>query len=429
MQQRMRIFFIACLWLSYSLLPTLALARHCGGDRPCQCGDVVDKNYTLPSDLGPCRARGLAVTSHVTLDCAGHAIRGSGEQSRDFGIALADGVSGATIKHCEISGFLRGIRLRVANKNVITHNNIHHNGNFTRSVGYGIDVAGGQENLFQSNFIHHNADEGVHVGTGSHGNLFLENRIEGSGRENVYFLRADRGVLQKNQIRGGGSNSVFVKHSSFLRLEQNVLHDKPTTFRGDAHDNLLIDNTFIRAGIFFQAYEENGVVSSPTKNEVRGGTMSAAKECVKFANASGNIVRDLSLESCTKSIVAENGVGKAENTAIGVAFRPETVFLESSTVLHVGWRLSLSVQDESGAPVVGARVRGVDQQKHLVFDAETTADGKIPSLDVIAYRRNGATKIMQTPHSISVSWGQKSFTREVKVSENQNLTISPGVAR
>lgn len=429
MKYRMIVFFAYCLWLGSSLLSSPALARHCGGERPCQCGDVVDKNYTLSTDLGPCSARGLAVRSNVILDCAGHAIRGSGEQSQDFGVALADGVSGATIKHCEVSGFRRGIRLRAANKNVIVQNIVHHNGNFATRVGYGVDIAGGKDNLLQGNFIHHNADEGVHVGTGSHGNIFIENRIEDSGRENVYFLRADRGVLQKNQIRGGGSNSVFVKHSSFLRIEHNVFHDEPVTVRGDAHDNLLIDNTFVRAGLFFQAYEENGLVSHPTKNEVRGGTMSAAKECVKFASASGNIIRDLSLSHCNRSVVAEAEVGKADNTFIGVVLRPETVILEPTTVVRVGWRLDIMIQDHNGAPVAGARVQGVDVQKNRVFDVETTTDGKIPSQDVIAYVRKGATRVMQTPHVISVSSGQKSLTQEVKVSEHQNLTISLRLAR
>lgn len=185
----------------------------------------------------------------------------------------------------------------------------------------------------------------------------------------------------------------------------------------------------MRAGLFFQAYEENGLVSHPTKNEVRGGTMSAAKECVKFASASGNIIRDLSLSHCNRSVVAEAEVGKADNTFIGVVLRPETVILEPTTVVRVGWRLDIMIQDHNGAPVAGARVQGVDVQKNRVFDVETTTDGKIPSQDVIAYVRKGATRVMQTPHVISVSSGQKSLTQKVKVSEHQNLTISLRLAR
>jgi parallel beta-helix repeat protein len=430
MKQRTIVFLTCCLWwLGYSLLPSLALARHCGGERSCQCGDVVDTNYILPADLGPCAARGLAVASNVTLDCAGHAVRGSGEQSQDFGITLANGVLGSTIKNCEVSGFLRGIRLRAANKNVIAHNTVHHNGNFATHVGYGIDIAGGQENLLQGNFIHHNADEGLHAGTGSHGNIFIENRVEDNVRENFYFLRADRGVLNKNQTRGGGSNSVFVKHSSFLRLEQNVFHDKPVTFRGDAHDNRLVDNIFVKAGLFFQAYEEQGVVSHPTKNEVIGGTMTDATECVKFTSASGNTIRNLSLVHCSLSVVTKAETGGSENTFIDMFLPPTTVRLDPTSILYVGWRVDITVRSEKGAPLVGARVQGFDAQKNLVFDVVTTTDGKIPPQDVIAYVRKGATKTMRTPHLISVSLEQKSLTQEMKVSEPQNLTISLGAAR
>lgn len=375
-------------------------------------------------DLGPCAARGLAVSSGVTFDCAGHAIRGSGEQSTDFGVVLSNGVVGATVKNCTISGFLRGIRLRGANKNQIVHNIVHHNGNFSTRVGYGIDVAGAQENLFQDNHIHHNADEGIHIGTGSHGNRLVDNRIEDNTRENVYFLRADRGVLRKNLVRGGGASSVFIKHSSFLRLENNIFHDKPVMLRGDAHDNTLADNEFVKAGVIFQAYKEHGVVSHPTKNEVTGGTITGARECVKFSGASGNVIRNITLSQCNVGVTAEAETGNTENVFIGVAVKPEVAALDAKSVINVEWKLAMTVQDDKGAPIVGARIQGFDAQKKLVFDITTGADGRAPTQDVIAYSLRGSTKISLTPYRIQVSSEQKTAVREVNISENVVLTIS-----
>jgi parallel beta-helix repeat protein len=419
------IFLPLCgLWLTQGILPALAVARHCGGDQPCQCGDVVDKNYTLPADLGPCPARGLAVVSGITLDCAGRAIRGSGEQPSEFGIVLSRGVSNATVKNCEVSGFLRGIRLQGANKNRILHNVTHHNGNFTTHVGYGIDVAGAQENLFQGNHIHHNADEGIHIGTSSHGNQLIDNRVEDNERENVYFLRADRGILRNNVTRGGGANSVFIKHSSFLRLENNTFHDRPVMLRGDAHDNVLVDNEFVETGIVVQAYEEQGTIFRPTRNEFVGGVIANAKECIKFANTSGNIIRNVTLKNCNRSVVAKAENGNVENTFVNVTLPPETIALDATSVVHVRRRFDLIVQDDKGAPVAGARVQGVDARKNSVFDALTGSDGKIPAQELLLYSLTGSTKTSYTPYRLQVSSGQKTVTRDLDASEDAAITIT-----
>jgi parallel beta-helix repeat protein len=420
----LRIFSFTCsVWLTVSLVASPVEARHCGGTKPCQCGDIVDKNYTLPADLGPCENRGLAVAGGVTLDCAGHAIRGIGERSQGFGIALADGVTGATIKNCDVSGFSRGVRLRGANKNRILNNTVHHNGDFAARVGYGIDIAGGQDNLFQENHVHQNADEGIHNGTGSHGNTFISNRVENNTRENLYFLRADRCVLQKNLVRGGGMNSVFVKHSSFLRLEDNIFHDKPVVFRGDAHDNTLVNNEFVNAGVHFQAYEEQGIITRPTKNVVTGGSMRDAKECLRFSNASGNIIRNLLLTHCNTSVLAKAEIGGAENLLVDMKVNPETFSLDASSVIHVGWRLDIIVQDNTGASVTGAKVQGFNAQQKLVFDVTTDTDGKAPSQDVVAYSLRGSTKTLFTPYRLLVSFGQRTTTQVVSVSDNEAVSI------
>jgi parallel beta-helix repeat protein len=404
--------------------PSLAFARHCGESRPCQCGDVIVSDYTLSSNLGPCEKRGLTVRSGVTLDCAEHAIHGSGENSKDFGVALQTGTSGATVKNCHISGFLRGIRLRQANKNKILHNTVHHNGNSSARVGYGIDLAGAQDNVFQDNTVHHNADEGIHVGTGSHGNTFTGNRVEDNSRENFYFLRSDRAVLQKNSTRGGGADSVFIKHSSFLRLENNVFHDKPVTFRGDAHDNVLVDNELVNAGVRFESYEEDGGVTRPSKNLVTGGKIANAKECLNFSNTSDNTVKNVQLVDCGRSVRAKVDGGSAENFLIGIPILPEKLALEGAAVVHVGWQLSIFVQDSKGTPVAGAKVQGIDTQKNLLFAVETAANGVTSPQDVLEYSLRDSTKIERTPVLLQVSAGQKMTSLEMHVTKNSTVTVT-----
>jgi len=72
------------------------------------CGDVLTVNTTLTQDL-TCATDGLRIGADgVTLDCAGHAIRGPGT-TVGTGVA-AVGVSDVTVTGCHISGFGTTIR-------------------------------------------------------------------------------------------------------------------------------------------------------------------------------------------------------------------------------------------------------------------------------------------------------------------------------
>ncbi len=423
-------FFFSCVLIVSVLAPSSAFARHCGGSRSCQCGDVVVSDYTLPGNLGPCEKRGLVVASGVTLDCDKHTIRGRGERSDDFGLALQKNATGATIRNCTVTGFQRGIRLKEVRKNKILFNTVHTNGNAASGVGYGIDVARAQDNLFKGNFVHHNADEGIHVGTGSHGNTFLNNRIEDNGRENFYFLFADRGVLRENSMRGGGSASLFIKHSAFMQIEKNTFQDEPVILRGNSHDNVLVDNEILNAGLRFQPYEERGAWTYPSKNRVSGGKIRGASECLSFASTSENTVQDVTLAECGKLIVSKADLGPAENTIVGIPFTPKAALLDEKSVLHVGWRLEIAVKDKSGIPVVGADVRGVDAKQRAVFAVVTDATGATPPQNVIEQTRRGDTSVSSLPLTVVVSLGKKTVSRAVNVTKHTSVTITfPGSSR
>jgi nitrous oxidase accessory protein NosD len=96
----------------------------------------------MTADLGPCSEHGLYVASDVTLDCRNHVVRGPGGRGEHFGIYLAKGTTQATVKNCEVTGFVRGIRLQGSHHNRIIDNQASQRG-LDRAYGYGIDVAGG----------------------------------------------------------------------------------------------------------------------------------------------------------------------------------------------------------------------------------------------------------------------------------------------
>src|SRR5262245_25364513 len=128
-------------------MPSAAMAAGCGGGIPCGCGDTVTADHVMTADLGPCAGHGLVIARNAMLDCQGFSIVGLGDGSEQYGVYLAGDtgaeVTGATVRQCQVSGFLRGIRLRATQQSTISSNVARGNGDFTTHVGYGIDVAVG----------------------------------------------------------------------------------------------------------------------------------------------------------------------------------------------------------------------------------------------------------------------------------------------
>lgn len=410
------------------LLPANSMAGECGGQIPCSCGDTVGSDYRMSAPLGPCPGHGLYVAGGVTLDCGSHAIHGPGGHAKDFGVYLAKGTTGATVKNCEVSGFLRGIRLQAAHHNRLLDNHVHGNGDLTSHTGYGIDVAGSTDNLLQGNRVHDNADEGIHIGTGSHRNTLIGNVVYANFRENIYLLRSDWGVFQHNTTYGG-SNSLFVKHSAFNRFERNAFRDRTAAIRGDSHDNHFVNNDFLNAGLHFQAYKEGATVSRPTRNAVVGGSIVGASPCVRFSNAFGNLIKGVLLSKCAGD-VASGGAGvPVENTFIGVALSQGNFSLDAYSQVRVGWQLDVSVKGANGAAVGGARVQGFDAQKNLVFDTATAPNGAIPTQDLIQFSQNRLTRTYHTPYTLQVTADQLTARQKVAVDTNKVVTISVSSAR
>lgn len=405
-------------------LPLVGVAGECGGSIPCQCGDKVRSDYRMAADLGPCPGHGLYVASEVTLDCRGRVMRGPGGRAEQFGIYLAQGTTGATVKNCEVTGFLRGIRLKGAHHNRLIDNQVHHNGDSASHTGYGIDVAGGSTaNVLQGNRVHDNADEGIHVGTGSHHNTLISNQVYANFRENIYVLHADRGIFEHNTTYGG-VNSLLLKHAAFNRIENNTFRDRTALIRGDSHDNQFVNNDFIDAGLHFQALKEGAALTRPTRNMVAGGTIVKAKPCVRFSGAFGNLVKGVRLSRCANDVASTGAGTSIENTVIGIALTPGDISLDKCSRMRVGWQLDVLVKDAKGSAVGGARIQGFDVHKNLVFEAVTAPDGHIPTQEIIQYSREGPALTYHTPHTLRVTANRMTASQKIAIEANKIVTLS-----
>lgn len=310
-----------------------ARAADCGGAVPCECGDRVIADVVLTKDLGPCPGHGLTIASGVTVDAAGHAIRGSGARE-SYGLYFRDAEEAAVVD-AVVSGFARGVRFRHARDCRVEASEIYANGDAAKHRGYGIEVAAGSEgNAIVANAIHDNADEGVHLGAGSRETELRGNLIYDDFRENVYLLESEENSILENEI-AGGRNSLYVKHSSRNRIERNLLGDAPLLLRGDSRDNELVANDLVGAGLHFQIYAEQRPALAPSDNRVRGGTIADARICLGFRSASGNEVRGTALSGCEIAIRSESDDARAANALVDVAFDPARVELDRGSRLLV----------------------------------------------------------------------------------------------
>lgn len=97
------------------------------------CGVIVTKDLTLTDDV-VCDGTALTVASDgVTIDCAGHSMRGIISTAYPYSLGTAgieiNGHDNVTVKNCEINRFYAGIRYKNS-RNVLVQNNILNNNTY-----------------------------------------------------------------------------------------------------------------------------------------------------------------------------------------------------------------------------------------------------------------------------------------------------------
>ena len=384
--------------------PPSAAADPCGGRVACTCGDTVTASYQLTGNLGPCPAHGLTVESKVLLDCGGFSITGLGDGSEQYGIALSarggGEVVGATVKNCRVSRFLRGIRVRTGNSNLIADNVTFDNGNHRTHVGYGIDISGrSHNNIVQNNEVRGNADEGIHIGTGSRNNRFANNVVADNYRENLYLLGADGNAFVGNTLGGGGVNSLYLKDSSRNVFEGNRFRGKPARIIGGSRDNRFVDNAFAGATLHFTLYKRDA--RYPYRNRVVGGSITDADPCVRFTSARDNVIEDVELGKCALAVRGESASGPSEMTVLGAA--PAAMRLDDESTLHVGRKASVHVKDAAGAPVAAAEVQAKDAGGAMLWSATTDDAGNTPPQPFVTATFTGTRRTARGPITVTAA--------------------------
>jgi nitrous oxidase accessory protein NosD len=309
---------LGALFAALALLlvaPPPALGARCGGDKVCACGDKVVEDYRLPADLGPCPETGLGLAAAVTLDGAGHTLRGPGPGGDSAGLRIGEEASGAQVKNLAVTRFEHGIRLIGARNVRLSDVEAYGNGDPGPREGYGIDLSSGaSDNVIERVKVHDNADEGIHVGTDAAQNRIVDAVVRDNGRENVYFLACRDNRLERSTLSGGGERnaSVYVKFASGTVLEGNTVTGGPIQIRGGSRGTRLLDNTLRESSVILEEQDDRRFGrGTPADTEVRGGSITSAGACVRIESATGTRVEDVAL-TCPDGI----RVGKGSRVAV-----------------------------------------------------------------------------------------------------------------
>lgn len=270
-------------------------AKDCGGGIPCQCGDRVVANVTLPQSLNNCQDTGLVVAAGV-LDCAGRQIAGPGARTSTVGVLVRGftgaGAQGAEVRNCRVRNFGRGIEIDSGNENVVDNNVL-----FDTEVGLWLGD-GARNSVITRNHVRDNRDEGIHLGEGTQNNEIGWNTIVKNRRENLYLIGSSGNWVHDNTISDAGTAAVLLKHSSENLFSDNQIADRSIFVRGDSQGNVF-ENNFIDSAYFrFAALEESGGWTYPHANEVSGGRILKASTCVEFDGAYGNTVAGVEVDTC-----------------------------------------------------------------------------------------------------------------------------------
>lgn len=204
------------------------------------CGQTIEADTTLDSDL-QCPDQGVLVgASGVTLDLAGHTVEGSG---RGIGVVTAQGVSDVTVKNGRVGRFLYAVVLRPGTGAVVRH--VHAYGSHegvlldsatgalldrvtaTGNDGAGINTRGARGFTLRRSRIH---DNGAGIGgLNIVGSSIVHNMIERNTFFGIHFVSVTNTSIERNRVSGHGDFGIELEGGS---IDNDVVANRVTQTAG-----------------------------------------------------------------------------------------------------------------------------------------------------------------------------------------------------
>ena len=166
------------------------------------------------------------------MDCNGHTVSGS-RSGFATGITLPQGVSGVTIKNCEVIGFGGdGFRVIGARSNTLQDNTARHNS------GSGFYIGGGGDLKLQDNTARHNSGSGFAL-EAAFDNTLQDNTARHNGEGGfAIFAGSINNNLEGNTARHNSDTGFFLSDTS---INNSLSENEADNNRGFGY----ADNTFL----------------------------------------------------------------------------------------------------------------------------------------------------------------------------------------
>lgn len=234
---------LICLVILLAFHVSIASAKNCGGDVPCNCGDTLTSDHVMNYNMLNCSENGLTVnTSDIILDCTNHSISGD-NKSINYGIHIKSG-SNIYIRDCKIENFWYGIVLdEKYSENVELSNN-----RIAKNRGVGI--------IAYTGFIHilNNTISFNQVGISTY---YFSNSVISA---NLIFNNSVTGIIRNIQYTNSSSN---ITYNNVYDNHINLFYYQLGVGGGEEYlpEDFVMNNNFFGADHNIVAYDDNEIFS------------------------------------------------------------------------------------------------------------------------------------------------------------------------
>jgi len=231
-------------------------------------------------------------------------------------------------------------------------------------------------------------------------NCVIQNFVAGNG---VRVDAAFYSTIENNVLTGNGNGvTVFTPSNVF---KNNVLNSN------------LNNGVFLNSG----ASGENVFLNNEVKFNTCGGVRIDASNAV----FTGGVVRENNDSTCGSGFALDFVLNESSNlTLSSVEFNKNNQrFYDGESKLFVKWLASVLVTDLDNNPVENASVTVRDVNSSVVYSGTTSAEGSIPTLEVLEYVQTLSSLSNSTPHSFTAAKNGFSNSIETLVTQNTSIVI------
>ena len=196
-----------------------------GSYRDFVCGDVVDRDCVMDTDLSSTGTCFKVFGSDITIDGNGHTI--TGDQAHDrYGVYISSQLtaSNVTVKNLKITGFYDGIYIFNSNGHTIIDNEIYEND------VYGIFSQMASDCTYRGNTIRDNGEIGLSIFEDATNNLVEDNTITGNDNSGIKIVQdSTYNTVTGNTVSSNQSGIVLEVRSHNNEIADNIANNNVGT--------------------------------------------------------------------------------------------------------------------------------------------------------------------------------------------------------